>query len=96
MNKGDTQLNIVCLETEAFYALVEEVVERVKEKQGIEHRKWINDEAAMDLLNITSKSTLQKLRDMGAIRFTQPMKRVILYDRDSILQYLERHAKDTF
>ena len=88
MSKGDTQLNIVCLETEAFYALVEEAVERVKEKQGVGHRKWINDEAAMGLLSITSKSILQKLRDTGAIRFSQPMKRVILYDRDSILHYI--------
>lgn len=27
---------------------------------------------------------------------SQPSRRVILYDRDSILEFLEQHAKDTF
>jgi len=50
----------------------------------------------MQLLRITSRTTLQKLRDEGSIRFSQPTRKLILYDRDSILQYLENHAKDTF
>jgi hypothetical protein len=45
------------------------------------------------LLSIKSKTTLQKLRDEGKIRFTQPQKRLILYDRSSIAAYLERNAR---
>ncbi|MEQ8924332.1 MAG: helix-turn-helix domain-containing protein, partial [Fulvivirga sp.] len=58
--------------------------------------KWIPTEDAMRLLGIKSKTTLQKLRDEGKIRFAQPQKRIILYDRESINEYLEKHAKETF
>lgn len=89
-------MQVICLEDEAFYALIEEVVTRLKEKSGITQDKWISDEEAMRLLNIKSKTTLQKLRDEGKIRFTQPQKKIILYDRESINQYLEQHARETF
>lgn len=89
-------MQVICLEEAAFYALVEQVVARLQEKHGEVKEKWISDVEAMHLLNIKSKTTLQKLRDEGRIRFTQPQKRVILYDRDSITAYLERNARNLF
>lgn len=53
-------MQVICLEEEAFYALVETVVSRLKEKSGVTHDRWISDEDAMHLLNIRSKTTLQK------------------------------------
>ena len=58
--------------------------------------RWINEKEAMELLSISSRTTLQKYRDEGRIRFTQPSKKVILYDRESILAFLDNHAQDTF
>lgn len=95
MPEFGNNLNIICLESEAFYALIDEVVNRLKEKNAVEE-KWIDDEEAMRLLHISSKTTLQKYRDEGAIRFTQPSKKLILYDRESILEFLNQKAKDTF
>lgn len=89
-------MQVICLEEEAFYALIEEVVARLKEKTGVTYDKWISDEEAMRLLNIKSKTTMQKLRDEGKIRFSQPQKKIILYDRESVNQYLEQHARETF
>jgi hypothetical protein len=89
-------MEVICLQDEAFYKLLEEVVERVKEKNGITHDKWISDTEAMHKLRITSKTTLQKFRDQGKIRFSQPEKKIILYDVDSINEYLEKHAQNTF
>lgn len=89
-------MQVICLEEAAFYALVEQVVARLREQHGEEKEKWVSDVEAMELLNIKSKTTLQKLRDEGKIRFTQPQKRIILYDRDSITAYLERNARNTF
>ncbi|MBD2704668.1 helix-turn-helix domain-containing protein [Spirosoma sp. BT702] len=89
-------MEVICLEDEAFYVLVEQVVARLKERQGQEKEKWLSDEQAMQLLNIKSKTTLQKLRDEGRIRFSQPQKKIILYDRESIRAYLEQNAKNTF
>ncbi|MEA5402088.1 helix-turn-helix domain-containing protein [Arcicella sp. DC2W] len=89
-------MQVICLEESAFYALVEQVVARLKETNKVEKEKWISDEQAMQLLNIKSKTTLQKLRDEGKIRFSQPQKKIILYDRDSIDKYLESNAHKTF
>ena len=87
---------IICLESKAFYQLVEEVIQRLSPLKSLEKEKWINAELAMSVLGISSTTTLQKLRDDGKIRFTQPSRKVILYDRESIDDYLEAHAKDTF
>jgi Helix-turn-helix domain len=89
-------MEVICLQDEAFYKLLEEVVGRIKDKQNIKSDKWINGEEAMQKLRITSKTTLQKLRDTGAIRFSQPEKKIILYDTQSIEDYLEKHTKETF
>lgn len=89
-------MEVICLESEAFYQLVEKVVARIKEQHSIIHDKWIDGETAMSLLGIKSKTTLQNMRDTGKIRFTQPKKKIILYDRDSIMDYLDRNAQFTF
>jgi len=89
-------MQVICLEETAFYTLIEQVVARLKETHGEEKEKWISDEQAMQLLNIKSKTTLQKLRDEAKIRFSQPQKKIILYDRDSIDAYLQQHARNTF
>ncbi|MEM6359399.1 MAG: helix-turn-helix domain-containing protein [Bacteroidota bacterium] len=89
-------MEVICLETKAFYALVEEVVKRIRDKEQIQQDKWLSTEDAMDLLKVKSRTTLQKLRDEGKIRYSQPQKKIILYDRDSILTYLDRNAQNTF
>lgn len=88
-------MEVICLQTQAFYALVEEVVDRLAKKE-IREDKWIDTDEAMRLLRIKSKTTLQQLRDEGKIRFSQPQKKVILYDRASIELYLEKNARETF
>lgn len=89
-------MEVICLEEKAFYALVEQVVDRLKQSTDQNEDKWLSDDQAMRLLNVKSKTTLQKLRDEGKIRFTQPQKKIILYDRDSIYMYLDNHAQNTF
>lgn len=89
-------MKVICLEEEAFYLLIDEVTARLAGKRDEKSEKWINDEQAMQLMNIKSKTTMQKLRDEGKIRFSQPQKKNILYDRDSIMLYLDQHAKEIF
>lgn len=89
-------MEVICLEEEAFYNLFEKVVQHISTQQKEEPLKWIDGTQAMLLLNISSKTTLQKLRDEGKIRFSQPQKRVIVYDRSSIDDYLETNARETF
>lgn len=89
-------MEVICLQDAAFYALVEEVYARLKKENSIIEDKWVSDEEAMRLLNIKSKTTLQNLRDEGKIRYSQPQKKLISYDRDSINDYLEKHARNIF
>ena len=86
-------MEVICLQDEAFYELIEEVVDRIRDKQQTTEEKWITPERAMELLNIKSKTTLQNLRDTGAITFTQPQRKIILYDYDSIMSYLDDHKQ---
>ena len=56
-------MEVICIQDEAFYALIELVIERIKEKHGLKEDRWISGEEAMQKLRINSKTTLQKLRD---------------------------------
>ena len=89
-------MEVICLEEEAFYALVKKVVTQIKEEHNVKEDKWIRAEEAMQILGITSRTTLQKLRDEGKIRFSPIMQKVILYDRDSLYEFIESKAQDTF
>lgn len=89
-------MEVICLQDEAFYMLLERVIAHVKAKENIKEDKWISGDEAMHKLRISSKTTLQKFRDEGKIRFSAPEKKIILYDADSINEYLEKHAKETF
>ena len=89
-------MNVICIEEQAFYALLDKVYDHLENRININSSKWITDVEAMKLLNIKAKSTLQNLRDEGKIRFTHPQKRIILYDPKSINDYLDKHARNTF
>ena len=79
----------------AVYAMMKKMIEQIRKDNQIPDR-WIDGEEAMRVLRVTSKTTLQKLRDTGAIRFSQPEKKIILYDRESIMSYIERHVREPF
>ena len=90
-------MEVICLEDKAFFSLIDEVVERIKEKNPtVRLDKWISGSEAMQLLRISSKTTLANLRNEGKIRYTQPQRKIILYDRESIEEYLEKNANETF
>lgn len=88
-------MEVICLESEAFDRLIDQVVERMM-AQHQEKPQWLSAEEAMAILRITSKTTLQKLKNEGYIKFSQPMKKLVLYDRQSILDYLEKHSQEPF
>lgn len=88
-------MQVICLEDQAFYTLIEEVYTRLKSTTDKPQNKWIPLAEAMQLLNIKSKTTMQHLRDSGKLRYSQRNK-IILYDRESIEEYLNAHAQNTF
>jgi hypothetical protein len=90
------KIEIICMESDAFYKLLEEVLLHLNKNKSEASEKWISGVEAMKMLRIKSKTTLQKMRDEGRIRFTQPDKKIILYDVDSIKDYLEDFVYETF
>jgi len=90
-------INIICLESDAFYALIQEVLNKVTLPEQItQEDNWIDIDATMKLLKFRSKTTLQKLRDSGKIRFSKLGTKHILYYKPSIIAYIESNSKDTF
>ncbi|MGB3149880.1 MAG: helix-turn-helix domain-containing protein [Maribacter sp.] len=89
-------MEVVLLEKEAFFALFRKVVEHVEANKKDPEDKWIDGAEVMSILRIKSTTTLQKLRDEGKIRYSQPQKKIILYDRESVMEYIEKHARETF
>jgi hypothetical protein len=88
---------VICMQTTAFYGLLDQVIEHIDEKFKLsKESKWVTTEMALEILNIKSRTTLQEMRDSGKIRFSQPSHKHLLYDRNSLLQYIEQHAKETF
>ncbi len=69
---------------------------QTNEKENIKEGKWISTEVAMKKLGIQSKTTYQRFRDGGRIRFIQPDKKIILYDSASINKYLEKYSTEIF
>jgi hypothetical protein len=89
-------MEVIMIEHNSFYQLIEEVVKRIKEKETITEDRWISSEEAMKKLRITSPTTLYKLRVNGLIKYSNPLPKLILYDTASIDTYLEKHSKNTF
>ena len=88
-------MQVICLEEPAFYELIDKVVIYIKTTHQIKEVKWISGEEAMKLLHI-GKTTLQTYRNENRIRSFQADRKNILYDRDSINEYLEKHSKNAF
>ncbi len=90
-------MNVICIEEKAFYALWDRMFKYVRSQMEMDTPdKWIDKKEAKRLLRIKSDTTLQKLRDEGQIRYSQPERKHILYDRDSINDYLEAHVMEPF
>ena len=69
----------------------------LKEKLTAEPERFITEEEAKKLLNC-SKTQMYYFRINGVISFVQDDKhrKMILYDRISIMNYLESHLKKAF
>lgn len=89
----ETNMKIICLESEAFKALVSEVATQLKREFLHELDPWIDEKEAMDMLRISSKTTFQKYRDDGNIDYRRLSPKQLIYRRQSILDFIESSSK---
>jgi len=85
-------MEVICIEDAAYFDLLEKVYQYIKTLHNVKQDKWILPEEAMEMLGV-KKTKLQELRDTDAIGFSQPSRKVILYDSDSIREYLEKNTR---
>lgn len=90
MSDFSTKIPVICLESETFKALVKELALEIRED---ELDPWIDEKEAMRLLRITSKTTFKKYKDTGKLIFRKLSSKHILYQRKSILKFIEDSPK---
>ncbi len=89
-------MKVICIEEPAFFNLFDRVVEHFKLKSGNSEEKRLSTEDAMKKLCLISKAAHKSYRDNGDIRFTQPRKKVLLYDAKSIHDFLNKPQNALF
>jgi len=68
----------------------------IPDYRGREKTVWVRKEVAMEMLGISSPTSLQRLRNEGQIEYTTVLPKNILYDKDSINEYLESKRQKRF
>ena len=89
-------MKVILIDEDAFFELFDRVLEHVNDKLDQKEKKWFSPKEAMKELGISSPTTLQRYRDEGKIRYSQPSRKIILYDPISIQEFLESKSKNTF
>ena len=89
----ETNMKIICLESQAFKALVSEVATQIKQEFSSSLDPWISEDEAKNLLRIDSKTTLHKYRSDGKIDYRKVSAKQTIYRRQSILDFIERSPK---
>lgn len=77
-------------------SLAKLLIQYIQEFKGNANEKvWLTQKEAESMLNLKT-SAMANLRNSGVIEFSQPSRKVILYKRESLLHYLEKHSKKPF
>ena len=93
MNIPDT----ICLSSDQLETIVDKLVGYIKQVHKLEAATdWIPEAEAMSLLNVSSKTTMFTYRSEGKIKYSQMGKKILLYSRSSINEFISNHSKNTF
>ena len=94
-------MDVIIFEKETYYHMHRELMQMFKtalKEAKVEAlleadpaNDWLSTEEAKKLLGVKSKTKMQELRDLDAIKFTKH-GRIIKYSKRSILKYLERNV----
>ena len=89
------KLDVVCLETEAYYELFAEMIKYVQSQIPEKEEEWVDSEKAMAILKVGT-TTLQKYRDQNLIRVSRLSKKHLMYFRPSLIELLENNVEDDY
>jgi len=80
----------IVIESDALFQLAEILKEHIESKITPPQPIWVSPDETLKLLNI-GISTLQKLRHEGKIVYSKISSKTILYEYQSILDFLEEN-----
>lgn len=76
--------------------LANRLAELIMAKQADKNPTWITEHEVMAITGLKSKGQIMKIRQQGLVKYTQPYKRVIMYDKQSVLDFLNKHVRQPF
>jgi hypothetical protein len=84
----------IIIDEPTFFELLDQLYTRLKGNNE-KTARWISGDEVMRMLNISSPTTMQKLRDdfSSGIIVSQLSKKLFLYDRESVEQYIANHKR---
>jgi hypothetical protein len=86
--------NKSCLSDELFEKTMSKALDAILPKYAGEDKVlFITTEDTMQLLNISSPTTMQKIRNEGKIPYYQLTTKVIIYKKKEVLEYVENLRK---
>ena len=87
----------ISINTDAFYELLDQVLQRITEVHGLEKAdRWVSADECMKILNIKSRTSLWELKSQGKIAYSQVSRKIVLYDRFSVLDYINQNRREAF
>ena len=90
----ESSMKVICLESEAFEALVNRVAQQVKAEIFGNNDPFISEDKAMTIINVNSKTTMKKYRDDGRLEYHKRKgSNRIYYKRESLINFLEKKSK---
>ena len=76
---------------ETFFLLLDTFYKRVKEENTSDEETFLNESESMEVLKITSKTTLWMYRTKLGLPYYQIGKRVILYRKSDLISFIKKH-----
>ncbi len=77
---------------EDLYELANILMEKIQAKQTAPEQQFITKEQLKKILNLSSDTSVQRIRDENLIEFTQVGKRKYLYRLSSVMEYLNKNV----
>lgn len=86
---------LICLDAAVFRMMFNDLVDKIRKLNSVDHDPWISSAEAMNMLRISSPTTLKKFCDEGLIRSSALTPKLVLYHRESILAFIEKSENKT-
>lgn len=90
-----TKSSLILMDEEAFYQAIQKLFQQFKAEQK-EGDIYLSESETMKMLKITSKTTLWNYRNSGKLPYYQINKRVILYLKSEVEEFIKQHKVNTF